>query len=239
MEISGLKVPKIAQEGYKIIAVAALATFVFLFISDVLFYIGLTITLWCAYFFRDPERLTPIDDNLVVSPADGIVQSIIEMEAPKELGLEEGTKVTRIAVFMNVFNVHVNRLPVSGKVTKIVYTPGEFKNVSFDKESADNENNLLVVETEKHGNIGVRQIAGLVARRIVCFTEENKEGQVGEKFGLIRFGSRVDVFLPTSSNVMVKEGQVALSGETILTTFDKKAVTSSEIEYKIQDRMKK
>jgi phosphatidylserine decarboxylase len=205
------------REGYKFVAIFFVASVILGWIADPLFWIGLVLTAWCAYFFRDPERVTPLDEDLVISPADGRVSSVVRMVPPAELGL--GTdEMLRISVFMNVFNCHVNRAPVKGRVVRKVYSQGSFLNAELDKASSENERSGLVIDT-RHGAIGVVQIAGLVARRILCWAEENEELDAGERFGLIRFGSRLDVFLPASARPLVSVGQSAIAGETMLAEF--------------------
>jgi phosphatidylserine decarboxylase len=207
----------IHKEGYVFVAAFFVASLVLGYIAEPLFWIGLVLTLWCAYFFRDPERVVPQDDDLILSPADGRVSHITTIVPPVELGL--GTEpMLRISVFMNVFNCHVNRSPVRGQVTRIEYRSGQFVNAELDKASEDNERNGLVIET-RHGKIGVVQIAGLVARRIVCWVKPTEPVNAGERFGLIRFGSRLDVFVPLSAEPRVSIGQLALAGETVLAEF--------------------
>ncbi|MDF1776088.1 MAG: phosphatidylserine decarboxylase [Rhizobiaceae bacterium] len=208
----------IHKEGYKFVLAFLVGSFVLGWIWDPLFWVGLVLTVWCAYFFRDPERLTPLDDDLVISPADGKVSSITKVVPPSELGLGD-TEMLRISVFMNVFNCHVNRAPMTGTVTQIVYKSGSFLNAELDKASEENERNGLVIDTA-HGPIGVIQIAGLVARRIVCWTSTSDHLGAGERFGLIRFGSRLDVFLPPAATPRVSVGQTAIAGETTLAEFD-------------------
>jgi phosphatidylserine decarboxylase len=208
----------IHREGWPFIAGFAVVTFLLGLISSFLFYLGVALTLWCAYFFRDPQRVTPTDDRFVISPADGIISSVGKAFPPSELGFGE-TEMTRISVFMNVFSVHVNRAPVRGKIEQIAYRPGKFLSADLDKASSDNERNGLRIESP-NGRIGVVQIAGLVARRIVCWAEEGASIGVGERFGLIRFGSRVDVFLPDNAKVRVSIGQTAVAGETVLAAFE-------------------
>ncbi len=205
------------KEGYPFVAAFFVASLVLGWLWDPLFWVGLVLTLWCAYFFRDPERVTPQDDDLVISPADGRVSSVQMAVPPQELNL--GVEpMLRITVFMNVFNCHVNRAPVRGRVTTIGYKEGQFLNAEQDKASTDNERNGLVIES-KHGQIGVVQIAGLVARRIICWTNMNEPLDAGERFGLIRFGSRLDVFLPAGAEPRVSLGQTAIAGETVLAEF--------------------
>ncbi|MCP4316811.1 MAG: phosphatidylserine decarboxylase [Hyphomicrobiales bacterium] len=214
--ISNTLVP-VHKEGYKFILAFLAVSLVLGWIWDPLFWIGLVLTAWCAYFFRDPERFTPLDDDMVISPADGRVSSIVQVRPPEELGLGDD-EMLRISVFMNVFNCHVNRAPMSGSVRDIVYKPGSFLNAELDKASEENERNGLVIDTVK-GPIGVVQIAGLVARRIVCWTKSDDHLDAGERFGLIRFGSRLDVFLPQGATPRVSVGQTAIAGETALAEF--------------------
>tara|TARA_R110002020_G_scaffold364263_3_gene576590 strand:- start:6455 stop:7288 length:834 start_codon:yes stop_codon:yes gene_type:complete len=206
------------REGYKFVAGFFVASVLLGLIADPLFWIGLVLTAWCAYFFRDPERVTPLDDDLVISPADGRVSSVVRMMPPAELGLGSD-EMLRISVFMNVFDCHVNRAPVKGRVVRKVYSKGSFLNAELDKASSENERSGLVLETG-HGQIGVVQIAGLVARRILCWADENDRLDAGERFGLIRFGSRLDVFLPASARSLVSVGQTAIAGETTLAEFE-------------------
>ncbi len=211
--------PPIHREGYPFIAAFAVLTLILGWIWDPLFYLGLALTIWCALFFRDPQRVTPVSDELVISPADGKVSHVGQVVPPKELGLGE-EPMLRISVFMNVFNCHVNRAPMKGKITGIFYKKGSFLNAELDKASQENERNSLVIETEK-GDMAVVQIAGLVARRIVCWAQEGETIAVGERFGLIRFGSRLDVYLPPKANANVSVGQIAVAGETVLANFSK------------------
>ena len=205
----------IHKEGYKFIGIFAAVTVLLFLLWQPLGWIGVLLTVWCYYFFRDPDRQTPIRDGLLVSPADGVISLIEPAVPPAELGMGE-QPLTRVSVFMNVFNCHVNRAPIGGKITKIAYRPGKFLNASLDKASADNERNSLAIEMPDGRKIAVVQIAGLVARRILC---EVKEGQVlatGERFGMIRFGSRVDVYLPEGVEPMVALGQTMISAETVI-----------------------
>ena len=202
-------------EGRKFVAIFAAVALVLYWIWTPLGLVGLGLTVWCYYFFRDPVRMIPQNDALVLSPADGVVSLIEEVVPPAELGLGQ-EPVTRVSVFMNVFNCHVNRAPIAGKVTQITYHHGKFLNASLDKASEFNERNCLTIETPAGAKIGVIQIAGLVARRIVCFVKEGDERAAGERFGLIRFGSRLDVFLPVGVQPLVPLGTTAVAGETIL-----------------------
>ena len=177
--------------------------------------IGCLLTLWCVYFFRDPERITPTREGLVICPADGVVQSVVHAVPPAELELGDAPRL-RIAVFMNVFNVHVNRVPITGKITAKSYRPGKFLNASLDKASIDNERMSLKVTGEDGTEIGFVQIAGLVARRILCQVSEGDTLQAGQRFGIIRFGSRVDVYLPHGVETLVSVGQTTLAAETVL-----------------------
>jgi phosphatidylserine decarboxylase len=208
----------IHREGWPFIAAFAFATFLLGLFSNLLFWLGVALTLWCVYFFRDPVRVTPTDDRLVISPADGIVSAAGPAYPPKELGLGEA-EMLRVSVFMNVFSCHVNRAPVRGEIAAIAYKPGKFLSADLDKASAENERNGLRIDSP-HGAVGVVQIAGLVARRIVCWAAEGASIGVGERFGLIRFGSRVDVFLPMEAALQVHVGQTAIAGETIIASFD-------------------
>ena len=206
--------PKIHTEGYKFIVIAVFITIIFLIINNFLGLIGILLTVWVYYFFRDPERVIIGDDSYLVSPADGEVIKVEEVDGPKELGLEN-KKFKKISIFMNVFDCHVNRTPCSGIVEDILYKPGKFLNASLDKASEDNERNYYKIK-DKHGNyIVVVQIAGLVARRIVCETNKNQELNQGDRIGMIRFGSRADVYYENYEPI-VKVGQTAISGETLL-----------------------
>jgi phosphatidylserine decarboxylase len=207
----------IHPEGFPFIGGFALASLVFFWLWPPLGWIGTVLTVWCTYFFRDPTRVTPVREGIVVSPADGRVSRIINAVPPPELGM--GAKpLTRVSIFMSVFNCHVNRSPVSGRIERIAYHPGKFLNADLDKASEDNERNSLVISTP-NGQVGVIQIAGLVARRIVSFVHEGQTLGAGERFGLIRFGSRLDVYLPPGTPALVSEGQTAIAGETVLADF--------------------
>ena len=208
------QIPPVHPEGYPFIGGFALVTLLFFWLWSPLGWIALVLTIWCALFFRNPVRVTPIRDDLVVSPADGRVSMVTPVVPPAELGLGD-KPLLRISIFMSVFNCHVNRAPVGGKIEKIVYTPGKFINAELDKASEDNERNAMVISTPR-GQIGVVQIAGLVARRIVSFVRAGQTLATGERFGLIRFGSRLDVFLPEGSKALVAVGQTAIAGETVL-----------------------
>ncbi len=204
----------IHREGYPFIALFALVTLILFWISTPLGWIGVFATAWCVYFFRDPRRVTPVGEGLVISPADGLISQITSAVPPPELELGS-TPRPRVSIFMSVLDVHVNRSPVSGKIEKIAYKHGKFLNADLDKASEDNERNGFVIATSK-GKLGVVQIAGLIARRIVCFVREGENVAAGERIGLIRFGSRVDVYLPQGTHTLVAEGQYSLGGETVL-----------------------
>ena len=206
--------PKIHVEGYKFIVISGIITIVFYIFSDFLALLGLLLTIWVYYFFRDPERITIDDDNYLVSPADGEVIKVEEIDGPKELNLEN-KKFRKISIFMNVFDCHVNRTPCAGKIEEILYKPGKFLNASFDKASEDNERNYYKIKDNQNNDIILVQIAGLVARRIVCEASKDQELKQGERVGMIRFGSRADIYYE-NYEPLVKVGQRAISGETLL-----------------------
>ena len=206
----------IHREGYPFILAFFVGSLLLGLIWEPLFWLGLILTIWCIYFFRDPERFTPVDDQLVIAPADGIVSAVGPAIPPQELGLSG--EMMRVSVFMDVFSCHINRAPVRGRISLIEHRPGKFLNADLDKASQENERNGLVLETS-HGPVGVVQIAGLVARRIVCWAEAPSEIAAGERFGLIRFGSRVDVYLPADARPRVAVGQTAVGGETVIAEF--------------------
>lgn len=202
-------------EGRKFVAIFAGITLVLFLIWGPLGWLGTGLTVWCYYFFRDPVRVTPAREGLMVSPADGVVSLLEPAVPPAELGLGDAP-MTRVSVFMSVFNCHVNRLPLAGRITRIAYRPGKFLNASLDKASSDNERNGLAVETADGRRYGVVQIAGLVARRILCEVKEGQALMTGEQFGLIRFGSRLDIYLPEGVNPLVCIGQTMIAGETVI-----------------------
>ena len=207
--------PKIHKEGYKFLAISILASFAVLFFSKTLGLIFILITVWIYYFFRDPERFSINDDSFLVSPADGLITDISERSGPEELRLEN-TTYTKISVFMNVFNCHVNRVPTSGKIEEIYYKPGKFLNASLDKASEENERNYYKIKSSKSNEeIIIVQIAGLIARRIVCEVEQGQELKQGERIGMIRFGSRVDIYFK-NKKVLAKLGQNVVAGESLL-----------------------
>ena len=206
--------PKIHAEGYKFLVIAGIITIVFYIFSNFLGLIGLVLTIWVYYFFRDPERVIIDNDNYLVSPADGEVIKVEEVDGPKELGLEN-KKFKKISVFMNVFDCHVNRTPCAGKIEEILYKPGKFVNASLDKASEDNERNYFKIKDPHNNDIIVVQIAGLVARRIVCESNKDQELKQGDRIGMIRFGSRADIYYE-NYEPLVKVGQKAISGETLI-----------------------
>ena len=206
--------PKIHSEGYKFLAIAGIITMVLYTFSDFLGLIGLVLTIWVYYFFRDPERIIIEDENYLVSPADGEVLKVEEVDGPKELSLEN-KKFKKISIFMNAFDCHVNRTPCSGKIEEILYKPGKFFNASLDKSSEENERNYFKIKDNQNNDVIVVQIAGLIARRIVCETNKDQELKQGDKLGMIRFGSRADVYYE-NYEPLVKVGQRTISGETLL-----------------------
>ena len=206
--------PPIHTEGYKFLVIAVFITIVLMVVNSFLGTIGLLLSVWVYYFFRDPERVIIEDDDYLVSPADGEVIKVEEVDGPKEVGLEN-KKFKKISIFMNVFDCHVNRTPCAGTVEDILYKPGKFLNASFDKASEDNERNYYKIKDTSGNNIIVVQIAGLIARRIVCETNNGQTLSQGERIGMIRFGSRADVYYE-NYEPLVKVGQKAISGETLL-----------------------
>ena len=204
----------ITPEGYPFIGAFALVSLILFWLWSPLGWLGTLLTIWCIFFFRDPPRVTPVREGLVVAPADGRISQVTTVAPPPELGLGD-TPLPRISIFMSVFDCHINRSPAAGRVEKISYQPGKFFNADLDKASADNERNSLVIATGR-ARIAVVQIAGLVARRIVCFVREGQPVGAGERFGMIRFGSRLDVYLPQNVAPLVAVGQTAVAGETVL-----------------------
>lgn len=202
-------------EGYRFVGIFGVVSLILFAVWDPLGWIGLGLTVWCYYFFRDPQRAVPQAEGLMVSPADGVISLIERASPPPELGMGDDQRL-RVSVFMSVFNCHVNRAPVAAKLLKMAYRPGKFLNASLDKASEDNERNSLLLELEDGRQIAVVQIAGLVARRIVPFVTEGQRLLTGERFGLIRFGSRVDVYLPEGVEPLVALGQTMVAGETVI-----------------------
>ena len=214
MNILDILLPKLHKEGHKFVTISLIITFVFLLISKILGLIGLVITIWVFYFFRDPDRYSIQDNNYLVSPADGIISQITEVEGPKEFNMES-KKFTRISVFMNVFDCHVNRLPVECTVKDMFYKPGKFLNASLDKASEENERNYLKILSQSNDEMALVQIAGLVARRIVVSCSKEQSYKQGDRFGLIRFGSRVDLYIPKNFKILAKKGQAVTAGESL------------------------
>ena len=206
--------PKLHKEGYRFLAIAAVITFILLMLSGTLGFLAFIATIWVYYFFRDPERYSINDDNYLLSPADGVISQIVKINGPKELGLDE-KEYTRVSIFMNIFNCHVNRAPSSGSITEVLYKPGKFFNASLNKASEENERNYIKFKNKSDEELITVQIAGLIARRIVCDVKEKNEIKQGEKFGIIRFGSRVDLYFE-NYNLLVCEGQKTIAGETLL-----------------------
>ncbi|NJL50547.1 MAG: phosphatidylserine decarboxylase [Blastochloris sp.] len=213
--LAGLRksIPPLNREGVPFVAVFAIITLGLFWMSNTLGWIGTVLTVWCFAFFRDPKRVTPMRDGLVIAPADGVVQRIVNAVPPRELELGDAPR-TRVAIFMSMFDCHVNRAPISGRIERVAYKAGAFLSADLDKASEDNERNGVVIATQSGAVLGVVQIAGLVARRIVCWVKEGEQVGTGERFGMIRFGSRVDVYLPQGARVLVGEGQTTVAGET-------------------------
>ncbi len=210
----------IHKEGYKFIFIFAMVTVLLAFMSNTLGLIGVVLTLWCIFFFRDPERVTPIDETAIISPADGVVTRVeYGVEAPDDLGYGK-QKFNKISVFLNVFNVHVNRVPVGGTVTKVNYKPGKFLSANAEEASDENERNSVVVKTENGTEILFVQVAGLVARRIISEITEGQKVVAGERYGIIRFGSRADIYLPENVAIKCLVGQTMIGGETIIAKLD-------------------
>jgi phosphatidylserine decarboxylase len=206
----------IHKEGYKFIFIFAIATAILALISNVLGLIGLVATLWCIFFFRDPERFVPLEDNAIISPADGVVTRVeYGAEAPEELGYGK-TKFNKVSIFLNVFNVHVNRVPLSGLVTKVIYRPGKFLSANAEEASVENERNSVVVKNSSGTEIIFVQVAGLVARRIVSDIKEGQDVVAGQRYGIIRFGSRADLYFPENVEIKSLLGQTMVGGETII-----------------------
>jgi phosphatidylserine decarboxylase len=215
MTMLGTFLKPMHPEGYRFVGIFAAITLVLFWLWEPLGWLGLGLTVWCYYFFRDPKRSVPLGEGLILSPADGVVSLIEPAVPPVELGMGPEA-LLRVSVFMSVFNCHVNRAPVSGQVTAISYRPGTFVNASLDKASSDNERNSVAIQIADGRRIAVVQIAGLVARRIVCFTKVGQSLRAGDRFGLIRFGSRLDVYLPAGVAPQVALGQTMIAGETVI-----------------------
>jgi phosphatidylserine decarboxylase len=221
-------IPPIHKEGFIFIILFLLVTIVISYFSNFLGVIALVASVWCVFFFRDPIRVVPIGDNLIISPADGVVQKIEEVDTPVNLDMKE-KKAIRVSIFLNVFNVHVNRVPATGKITKLYYHPGKFFNASLDKASIHNERQEALLTMENGKQVAFAQIAGLIARRIVCELKEDQEVKAGETFGIIRFGSRMDVYLPKGVNPLVAVGQTMIAGESIIADLDDKEGRLGEV----------
>ncbi len=212
--------PGIHKEGYFFIGIFAIATLVFFSLSETFGWIGVVLTIWCIFFFRDPSRVTPLEKDLIISPADGVVQKITTAKLPKEIAdKSDDTEFTRVSIFLNVFNVHVNRIPIDGEVKKMHYHHGKFFNASLDKASEHNERQSILIESSNGTEVGVVQIAGLIARRIVCDLKDHQKVHSGDRFGIIRFGSRVDLYLPKEYTIFASEGQTMIGGETVIAKF--------------------
>jgi phosphatidylserine decarboxylase len=220
--------PFVHKEGFYFIIIFLVITLLLSLFSKNLTIIGLILSVWCVFFFRDPERVTPLGDELIISPADGVIQKIEKALPPKNLKMDQKERI-RVSIFLDVFNVHVNRVPVSGKVKKLYYHPGKFFNASLDKASIYNERQEVLVEMKGKKQVAFSQIAGLIARRIVCDLKEGQEVSSGERFGIIRFGSRMDVYLPVGVNPLVSEGQTVIGGETLIADLNKKEGRKGEV----------
>lgn len=228
MDLIRSMIPSIHREGFIFIIIFLVVTIILLSLSKTLGIIGLVLSLWCTYFFRDPERIVPIGSNLIVSPADGVVQKIEEVLLPSNLTSSKEKRI-RVSIFLNVFNVHVNRVPADGVITKLYYHPGKFFNASLDKASEFNERQEVLMKMKSGDEIAFSQIAGLIARRIVCDLKEGQEVKAGERFGIIRFGSRMDVYLPKGVKPLVAVGQTVIGGESLIADLDLKAGRSAEL----------
>ena len=207
--------PPLHREGYRMLAIAVIITMLLILINKILGVIGFVLTVWVYYFFRDPERYPINDDSFLVSPADGVISLITNVRGPKELNMEN-KEFQRVSVFMNVFNCHVNRVPLSGKIDEIFYKPGKFIDASLDKASEDNERNLIKYSNNLGKTFAIVQIAGLVARRIVCEVKEGQNLNQGDRIGIIRFGSRVDLYFDNDYKLLAKQGQTVVAGESLL-----------------------
>tara|TARA_R110000787_G_scaffold32371_12_gene85667 strand:+ start:398 stop:1111 length:714 start_codon:yes stop_codon:yes gene_type:complete len=210
---------RLRPEGRIFVALFAAAALILFLLADFLGWIGVILTIWCVFFFRDPDRITPTEPGLVISPADGVVQQAVMAIPPSELNMGDAP-MKRIGIFMNVFDCHVNRSPVDGTIVASAYRPGAFVNAEFDKASEENERRALHIRTDSGTDIAVVQIAGLVARRIICWAPDGQDLKTGERYGMIRFGSRVDVYLPQTARVLAVAGQRAVAGETVIATLD-------------------
>lgn len=228
MDLIKSVVPAIHKEGFIFIIIFLIVTLLLSWFSQTLGILGLIASVWCVYFFRDPERVVPLSDSLIISPADGVIQKIEEVLPPSNLDMGEEKRV-RVSIFLNVFNVHVNRVPVSGKVKKLYYHPGKFFNASLDKASIHNERQEVLMVMDNGQEVAFSQIAGLIARRIVCDLKEGDEIKSGERFGIIRFGSRMDVYLPKGMQPLVSLGQTVIGGESVIADFSIKEGRLGEV----------
>lgn len=219
---------RIHPEGWRFIGIFALFTIMLFYLYQPLGWLGVIFTTWCAYFFRNPKRITPTQKGLIVSPADGIVCAIKTMAPPPEFGLGSAPRI-RISIFLNVFDVHVNRIPVGGKIIKSIYSPGKFINAAHENASDHNERQSLVIEQTNHTKVAIVQIAGLIARRIVCGVKEGDTVETGAVFGLIRFGSRTDIYLPENTLPLIIEGQRMIGGETVIADLNLKETSKKAL----------
>ena len=213
-------IPKIHKQGYYLISIFAVISFLLLSFSQLLGFLAFILTAWCIFFFRDPDRVILNDKNIIISAADGIVQKIQKAKLPQEIAFND-TYMNKISIFLNIFNVHVNRIPVTGKIKKLHYRHGKFFNASLDKASEYNERQSILLELENNNYIAVVQIAGLIARRIVCDLKEGQNVSIGERFGIIKFGSKIDIYLPIEYDIKVLEGQTMIGGESIIAKMNK------------------
>lgn len=220
--------PQLYKDGYFFVCIGAVVSSIMGMLWEPLGWICVILTLWCMYFFRDPDRVIPLSDDLILSPADGVVSQIKEVEVPEELELNKEVR-TRISIFLNIFNVHVNRVPIDGKILKVVYHPGKFFNASLDKASTYNERNHALLEMKNKKTLIFTQIAGLIARRIVCDLKAGQKVKAGQRYGIIKFSSRMDIYLPKGEVARVIEGQNVLGGETILCDIGNKEKLKGEV----------
>lgn len=217
-------VPPMHPAGWPFVGIFALTTALLTLVWDEFFWIGLILTAWCAFFFRNPARFVPAGDSLVIAPADGIVSAIVQESLPSELDYDSSETYTRVSIFLSVFDVHLQRVPLSGKILEVIYRPGKFLNASLDKASEENERSTVLMETHDGKKVAFVQIAGLIARRIINDLKKDQTVRAGDRYGLIRFGSRVDVFLPAGVNPQVAIGQRMIGGETVLADLSSDAV---------------
>ncbi len=222
---------KLHKEGFPFIILGLGFTLLFLCLNNILWVLFLAFSIFCIYFFRDPDKVTMVSPDAIISPADGKITSIIRNTSPpSELGDDLETNMTKVSIFLSVFDIHVNRIPIDGKVTKLRYHPGQFINASLDKSSSLNERQSVLIETKNKDKVAVVQIAGLIARRIICSLSQDQEVNTGARFGIIRFGSRVDVYIPAHIEIAVCEGQRVIGGETIIGFFENKNLSDAKFE---------